>query len=210
MSDRTSAAAALAKGLLLLLVLSGGIQAADEPGNHLLSALRAGGYVIVMRHTSSPSTSPDATQANPDNPQRQRQLDEAGRASARDFGQSLRRLGIPIGDVLSSPTYRAIETVRLAGLGEPRTHSQLGDAGQSMVADPSGSRAAWLLAAVAKSPMRGKNTIIVTHYPNITEAFPQAAAGLADGEALILHPDGRGSAALVARLKIGEWSGLDR
>ena len=58
--------------------------------------------------------------------------------------------------------------------------------------------------------MRGKNTIIVTHYPNITEAFPQAAAGLADGEALILHPDGRGSAALVARLKIGEWSGLDR
>ena len=136
MSDRTSAAAALAKGLLLLLVLSGGIQAADEPGNHLLSALRAGGYVIVMRHTSSPSTSPDATQANPDNPQRQRQLDEAGRASARDFGQSLRRLGIPIGDVLSSPTYRAIETVRLAGLGEPRTHSQLGDAGQSMVADP--------------------------------------------------------------------------
>ena len=206
MSDRICAAAAFAPGVLLLLVLSGAINAADEPGNHLLGALRAGGYVILMRHASSPSTPPDATHANLDNPQRQRQLDQAGRSSARKLGESLRRLGIPIGDVLSSPTYRAVETVRLAGLGEPRTFPQLGDAGQSMMADTSGNRAAWLKAEVAQSPMPGKNTIIVTHSPNITEAFPQAGAGLADGEALILHPDGRGGAVVVAQLKIGDWS----
>src|SRR5579863_4945145 len=159
MSDRTSAAAALARGLLLLLVLSGASKAADESGSDVLSALRAGGYVILMRHASSPSTPPDAAQANGDNPQRQRQLDEAGRSSARKFGESLRRLGIPIGDVLSSPTYRAVETVRLAGLGEPQTFFQLGDGGQSMTADTSGGRAAWLKAELAQSPMRGKNTI---------------------------------------------------
>jgi phosphohistidine phosphatase SixA len=210
MSNSTSAAATLARGLLLLLVLSGGIKAADESGNDLLSALRAGGYVILMRHASSPSTPPDARQANVDNPQRQRQLDEAGRSSARNLGESLRRLRIPIGDVLSSPTYRAVQTVRLAGLGAPQTFFQLGDGGQSMMADASGGRAAWLKAEVAESPMQGKNTIIVTHYPNITEALPQAATGLADGEALILHPDGRGSAVLVARLKISDWSKLDR
>jgi hypothetical protein len=34
------------------------------------------------------------------------------------------------------------------------------------------------------------------------------AVGLADGEALILHPDGQGGAPIVARLKIDEWAGL--
>jgi hypothetical protein len=36
----------------------------------------------------------------------------------------------------------------------------------------------------------------------------QDAVGLADGEALILHPDGRGGATIVARVKIDEWAGL--
>jgi phosphohistidine phosphatase SixA len=210
-STKTSAPAALGQTLLLLLlVLSCGIKAADESGNDLLSALRAGGHVILMRHASSPGTPPDATQAEVDNPQRERQLDEAGRSSARDLGEALRRLGIPIGNVLSSPTYRALETVRLAGLGEPKTFPQLGDNGQSMIADMSGRRAAWLKARATEPPAPGRNTIIVTHFPNITEAFPQAAAGLADGDAMILHPDGRGSAILVARLKIGDWSKLGR
>jgi phosphohistidine phosphatase SixA len=211
MSNKTSAAAALGRAsLLLLLLLSGGIKAADESGNNLLSALRTGGYVILMRHASSPGTLPDAAQADADNPQHERQLDEAGQSSARDMGEALHRLGIPIGHVLSSPTYRALETVRLARLGQPQTFPQLGDNGHSMAADTSGSRAAWLTARAAEPPMPGTNTIIVTHFPNIAEAFPQAAAGLADGEALILHPDGRGSAALVARLKIGDWNKLDR
>jgi hypothetical protein len=48
----------------------------------------------------------------------------------------------------------------------------------------------------------------VTHYPNIIEAYPEGAAGLADGEALILHPDGHGGATLVARVMIGDWMGL--
>jgi hypothetical protein len=40
-------------------------------------------------------------------------------------------------------------------------------------------------------------------------AFGQSAAGLAEGEALILHPDGRGAAPIVGRMKIGEWPHLD-
>jgi hypothetical protein len=34
------------------------------------------------------------------------------------------------------------------------------------------------------------------------------ASGLADGEALIFGPDGKGGATLVARVKIEEWPGL--
>jgi phosphohistidine phosphatase SixA len=161
-----------------------------------------------MRHASSPRTPPDAAQADAGNVAHERQLDDAGRSSARAMGEALRRLHIPIGQVLSSPTYRALETVRLAQLGEPKIFPQLGDSGQSMQSDSSGTRAAWLQAKWAEVPLKHTNTIIVTHFPNITEAFADSAAGVADGEALIFRPDGRGRASLVARVKIDEWARL--
>lgn len=53
----------------------------------------------------------------------------------------------------------------------------------------------------------GTNTILVTHFPNMRAAFPQWSAGLADGEALIFGPDGKGGATLVGRVKIEDWRG---
>ncbi len=182
---------------------------ASVAGLNLAAALRTGGYVDLMRHASSPRTPPDAGTANADNANLERQLDEAGRSSAVAFGEAIRQLHIPVGQVLSSPTYRALETIRLAKLGTPATYPQLGDGGQSMIADTSGARGAWLRSKVAEPPATGKNTVIVTHFPNISEAYPTEAAGLADGEAMIFRPDGRGAAKLIARVKIDEWAHLD-
>jgi phosphohistidine phosphatase SixA len=179
--------------------------AASLAPKELVDALRTGGYVILMRHASSPRTPPEAASADPDNVNRERQLDENGRASAQAMGAALRRLKIPVGQVLSSPTYRALQTVRLVQLGTPRTYPELGDSGQSMQADASGKRGAWIQARVAMPPPRGTNTAIVTHFPNIAEAFPADGKGLDDGGALILHPDGHGGAAVVARVKIDDW-----
>jgi hypothetical protein len=74
-----------------------------------------------------------------------------------------------------------------------------------MQADPTGERAAWLRAQVAERPSAGTNTIIVTHFPNVSEAFGKDAAGLDDGEALVFRPDDRGRVALVGRIKITDW-----
>ena len=93
-------------------------------GPALVTALRGGGYVLLMRHAASPRTVPEP--ANPDNTKRERQLDETGRATAKAMGESLTRLRIPVGDVLSSPTYRALETVKLAGFAGARTFPELG------------------------------------------------------------------------------------
>jgi phosphohistidine phosphatase SixA len=194
--------------LLLLTIASAVIAQAGVPSNGLVATLRAGGYVIVMRHASSPRLPPGPGEANLDNLQRERQLDEAGRSSARDFGAALHQLHIAVGQVLSSPTYRALQTLRIAGLGPPKTFQQLGDSSQSMQADPSGARAAWLRAQAAQVPPHGQNTLIVTHLPNIVEAFGQRAAGLADGEALIIRPDGHGQSTIVERVKIDEWTRL--
>ena len=175
-------------------------------GPALVKALQQGGYVIVMRHTSSPREAPAKAAANPDNVNAERQLDQEGRDTAVAMGQALRALKIPIGDVLSSPTYRALETVKYAQLGAARTFAELGDNGQSM-SGGTAAQAAWLRMRVTQFPS-GANTILVTHFPNLTGAFPQWAAGVADGESLVLGPDGKGGATLVARVKIDEWTKL--
>jgi len=95
--------------------------------------------------------------------------------------------------------------VKYAQLGNPQPHAELGDRGQSMqgVSDADG---AWLRERTTQVPKMG-NIIIVTHMPNLARAFPQVS-GVADGEALIFHPDGKGMAPMVARVKIEEWSTL--
>jgi phosphohistidine phosphatase SixA len=211
MNDRMSFSAALrcrVLALLCLLAALGTAQGQSLSGKAMVAALRTGGYVLVMRHASSPRAPPDPPQADADNVQHERQLDDQGRASARAMGEAMRRLRIPIGQVLSSPTYRALETIRLAQLGPPTTFSQLGDGGQSMAADPIGTRAAWLRTKAAESPTVGTNTIIVTHFPNVNEAFSKDAIALADGEALIFRPDGHGGAVLIGHIKIEEWPQL--
>jgi phosphohistidine phosphatase SixA len=194
--------------LLAVLAALGAAQAQSLSGKALATALRSGGYILVMRHASSPRTPPDPAHANADNVQHERQLDDQGRASARAMGEAMHHLQIPIGEVLSSPTYRALETVRLAQLGQPKTYSQLGDGGQSMQADPTGTRATWLREKVAQTPTAGTNTVIVTHFPNVNEAFAKDAVGLADGEALVFRPNGHGGALDIGRIKIEEWPQL--
>jgi phosphohistidine phosphatase SixA len=176
-------------------------------GAALVNALRQGGYLIVMRHASSPATPPDKEHANPDNVKLERQLDEGGRAGATTMGNALRELKVPIGSVLTSPTYRALETVKFAGLRDPQAFEQLGDGGQSMqaVAD---ATAAWLRERASQAPPRGTNTIIVTHLPNITRAFPDWQPQVADGESVVLRPTGSGQAQVVGRIRIEEWGQL--
>jgi len=189
-----------------MMWFAGTALAQDLHGEALVKALQKGGYVLVMRHASSPREVPDKQAANPDNSKPERQLDEVGRGTAIAMGKALRDLRIPIGNVLSSPTYRALETVRLAQFGAPQTFVELGDNGQSMQGGTA-SQAEWLQKQVAHFPT-GTNTIVVTHLPNITGAFPQLASGLADGEALIFGPDAKGKTILVTRIKIEEWPAL--
>jgi phosphohistidine phosphatase SixA len=174
-------------------------------GSSLVAVLRQGGYVIVMRHASSPRQAPDKSNANPDNTNMERQLDEAGRASSAAMGKAMRDLRIPVGEVLSSPTYRALETVRLAQWQTPKTVVELGDGGQSMQG-VSEAQGMWLQKRVTQAPT-GANAILVTHMPNLARAFPNVT-GVADGEALIFHPDSKGNSPLVARVKIEEWPNL--
>lgn len=175
-------------------------------GAKMVEALQRGGYVMVMRHASSPQAAPTKVAANPDNSGDERQLDERGIMTATEMGKAIRTLKIPIGDVLSSPTYRALETIKFANLGEARVVPELGENGKSMQAS-STAQADWLRHRVTEFP-KGTNTLLVTHNPNLIAAFPTDAVGVADGETLVFGSDGKGGATLVARIKIEDWPKL--
>jgi phosphohistidine phosphatase SixA len=196
---RVTAVALSLIGALVMPVL-----AQELSGSALVAALKRGGYVLVMRHASSPREVPDARTANPDNTTRERQLDETGRATATAMGEALKRLGIPVRQVFTSPTYRARETIRLLALKDAMPIEALGDAGRSMQA-AGDAQSEWLHKVVARVPMG--NALVVTHQPNIARAFPEAS-DVADGETIIFQPDGKGGARLVARVKIEEWPRL--
>jgi len=124
------------------------------------------------------------------------------------MGEAFQHLQIPVGEVLSSPTYRALETARLAHFPSPETFEELGDAGKSMSPARGNTRGDWLRSRVARLPKAGTNTVIITHYPNISEAFHGDAKDLSEGEALVYRPDGEGGATLIGRVKIEDWSKL--
>ena len=170
----------------------------------LVESLRKGGLVIVMRHASSPREVPTKETAAAGNTKLERQLDETGRATATAMGNALAQLRIPITTVLSSGTFRALQTVKLAGLGEPAVAAELGDGGQSMQVT-SDAQSAWLKARVTQVPASG-NVLLVTHMPNVSRAFPEWGA-VADGESVVLRPDGK-SFTVLGRIKIEEWPTL--
>src|SRR4051812_10311948 len=113
--------------LLSVALAASNADAQTLQGTELVKALRQGGFTIVMRHTSSPRDVPAKADANPDNTKPERQLDAEGRTTATAMGKALRELKIPIGSVLSSPTYRALETVKYAQFPGPKAVPELGD-----------------------------------------------------------------------------------
>lgn len=184
------------------------VHASQLKDSALLSALRHGGCVILMRHASSPDELPTARTAAPGNRDLERQLDAKGLADAHAMGAALKRLGIPIGKVMSSPTFRARETIAAAGLGSSEVLGRLGDAGHSMSLSAVTASSAWLRRIVALQPRAGSNTLIVTQMPNIRDAYGQIASALKGGGALIFRPDGHGNARLLATMQIGDWPRL--
>lgn len=193
----------------LMVTLAGPAMAEALAGPALVKALQGGGYVMVMRHAASPRDPPAAEAVAEGNVKRERQLDAEGIKSATTMGEALKALRIPVGQIWSSPTFRALQTARYLGVAAPRPAEELGDGGQNMQAAQA-AQSAWLKARAAERPRAGTNTLLITHFPNINATFSAQASGVADGEALIFRPNGSGGAELVARVKIDDWARLGR
>jgi phosphohistidine phosphatase SixA len=185
----------------------------STPPIGLLDKLRLGGYVIVLRHgvTNSEVAGKDPM-SNPNGRSIvERQLTEEGRAQAIEIGKGLRELGIPVSAVVTSPLQRAVDTARLLGFGKVRTDPDLGEAGPAVSPDENNRRANVLRDLVGLHKAADGNLVIVTHKPNLVEAFGSDWANLREGEASVFEPDFAGAGyKLVARVPADQWSRLAR
>jgi len=192
---------------IVVAALSSASAAQSLSGSDLVAALKQGGYVLVMRHANSPQVRPDASSAAPGNTQLERQLNENGHKTAHAMGEALKTLRIPVGTVLSSPTFRTRETVRELDVGMPETFNLLGDGSQGYEFSSFEDSARFMRTRTAEVPRAGANTLIVTHLPNFQAAFGDSTDDIEEGEAMVFRPDGV-TGTPVGRIKIDEWPRL--
>ncbi|NKB34924.1 MAG: hypothetical protein GKR91_17650 [Pseudomonadales bacterium] len=178
-----------------------GIAFSQQLGNEeLIPALRNGGYIIFMRHANAPGELPTAETAAPGNSNLERQLDEKGRFDARNFGEAIRRLQIPILTVERSPTFRTRQTAEHAGFGDVLIQDFLLE--ERMVG-VTPARLERLKEELTKKPASG-NRLFISHSGNIKASFPELDPRIEQGEALIIDPT-QSNNVLIARVKITEW-----
>jgi len=192
--------------LALVSAPAGSQTAAPQP--EWIIALRDGGYVIVFRHGATYQDQADTDPLNPSNVAKQRQLNDDGRMLAKSIGGSLRKLRIPVGRVHSSLFQRAVDTGTLMGFGDVTVSADYTEGGLVVTPIENNRRAAALRKIAGTTPPPGTNIIVVTHKPNILDAFGKDWFEVREGEASVFKPDGNGGYRLVARVQAGDWSKL--
>ena len=185
-------------GVLLLLAFAS--LAAAEPDAALLTKLRAGGYVLYMRHTSTDFSQNDSRMTSFEDCANQRNLTDKGRDEARAIGAHVKRLGIPIGPVLASPFCRTIETARLAfGKAQPMHEARGGPARPD---DP--ARYDPLRKLLGAKPPQGQNSVISSHGNPFHAVF--GPPYLAEGEMAVVQPEGGTKSSIVGRIRVQDWA----
>ena len=133
---------------------------------------------------------------------RQRNLTDQGRDEARRIGAEIKRLGLPIGEVLASPFCRTMETARLMfGRGQASSAVRGGPARPD-----SPDRYAELKKLLSTPPAPGTDLVIASHGNPF--AAVAGTPSLAEGEAAIIRPLGAQGFAIVARVRKDEWEKL--
>ena len=171
-------------------------------GAALLQALRGGGLILYFRHTSTDFGQNDDAMSGYEDCARQRNLTDGGRDEARRIGVAIKRLDIPIGDVLASPFCRTRETAQLI-FGRATVAPAV--RGGPARAD-SDDRYAELRKLLSTLPSRGTNLAIASH-GNPFRAVTDTQY-LAEGEVAVIRPLGAQGFRIVARILKDSWDAL--
>jgi phosphohistidine phosphatase SixA len=194
-------------GLLALLCVGPALGQSSSSAS-VIAALREGGNVVVMRHGA---THPDQADTNPLDPKdtaHQRQLNDSGRAVAKAMGEALRALKVPVSKVQTSQFQRAVDTGTLLGFGEVSSTPDISEGGQVVSPNENNRRTAAMRKLASTPPPAGSNVILVSHKPNIIDAFGKDWFDVREGEASIFRPDGKGGFVLVGRVQGADWPAL--
>ena len=170
----------------------------------LAQMLRAGGYVIVMRHGATHADQADTDPLNHDNLAKQRQLNAKGEEAAKALGEAFKLIGAPVNKAITSHFNRAYQTAKLAGFDNVEKNIDVTEGGLVVSPNENNRRAAAFRKLASTVPPAGTNVVIVTHKPNTIDAFGKDWFEVKEGEATIFKPDGA-AYHVVARVQMDEW-----
>jgi len=205
LSKRTFVAIAAGVGVSAMLGATvPSLAAPADQDREIAQALRAGGLVMVLRHGATFPDQADTDPLNFENIAAQRNLNEKGKALAKEFGEAMRRLGAPIGKVYTSKYNRAYETAVIAGFENIEKTADLTEGGLVVSPNENNRRSEAFRKLLATAPDPGTNTILITHKPNILDALGKDWFDVKEGEASIFRPE-NGSYTLVVRVQMDEW-----
>jgi hypothetical protein len=180
--------------------------AAEPPeilaGPALVQALKSGGLILYFRHASTDFGQNDDAMSGYEDCVRQRNLTDRGREEARRIGAVIKRLGIPIGDVLASPFCRTRETAQLIFGRATVAPAVRGGPARPDTDD----RYAELRMLLSTPPRAGTNLAIASH-GNPFHAVADTTY-LAEGEAAVIRPLGKQGFRIVARIPKDGWDAL--
>ncbi len=182
---------------ILLLCIATAIPASAQD---LRATLVEGGVTLYVRHAATDHTQSDRDDDALADCSKQRNLTDEGRAQARAIGESLRAMHVRIGEVLSSPYCRTLETARLIAGHATASREVLGHMTPGGAPDYSS-----LETILATPPESGTVRIVVAHGNQFL-----ALAGppeLAEGEAALVRGDGTRWKTLM-RIAPSRWAGL--
>ena len=180
--------------------------AAEEPeilaGPALVQALKSGGLILYFRHASTDFGQNDDAMSGYEDCARQRNLTDRGRDEARRIGAAIKRLDIPVGDVLASPFCRTRETAQLifgratasaavrGGPARPESNDRYGE-----------------LRKLLSTPPRAGTDLAIASHGNPFHAVTETQY-LAEGEAAVIRPLGAQGFRVVARIPKDGWEAL--
>lgn len=202
------------RGLAVVVALSAAPSRAAEPPplptlgveqlRPMLAELKAGGHVFYFRHGLTRQDQEDRQPIVREDCATQRNLSDDGRRQATAIGAAFRKLGIPVGQVLSSPFCRALETSRLAFGGATASDDLYFAIG--LPKPEREAKGAALRKLLAHVPASGRNDVIVAHTANLEEAvgfWPKP-----EGAAILFRPDGNEGFRVVGRVEAETWTAL--
>src|SRR5262245_4975392 len=178
------------------------------PGRDVLAQIRAGGVAVLFRHPGTDRSQRDTDPKNLDNVAAQRHLTDAARAEARSVGAQLRRLHLPIVEVLSSRSRRCLEAASLMEIGEVQVSDEFTHIDRTVE-----NAQEWERRQVAAKnrlmtvPSDGV-MIVVTHMTVVDWLIGrQLDASLDEGEAVVVRPID-GGLKVIGRVSRDSWKRL--
>lgn len=171
----------------------------------LFEQLRAGGYVLYLRHGKTDSSIPDEVPVDLDDCDSQRPLTDEGHKQMALIGEALQALQLPMNPIISSPFCRALESTAAAFGQDSYSVEEMLMYTAALTSEEKQPVLETTHRLLSQPQPKGSNRVLVAHGPNLAEIinyFPP------EGSLVIFRPLGKDGFEYLASVLPDQWPEL--